>query len=86
MENIVRMMALDACALVAIPGWAQTYPAKPFRIVIGLRRGGDRAEDRVVHCHRDIVSHASLPGVNGEALYRDGRHTGAYPGRVLRSA
>jgi len=24
--------------------------------------------------------------VNGEPLYRDGKHTGAYPGRVLRSA
>jgi len=38
-KSIVRVILFGACALGVTPGWAQGYPAKPVRIVIGFSAG-----------------------------------------------
>ena len=39
MKNIARIALFAACAVGGVVGWAQSYPAKPVRIVIGFSAG-----------------------------------------------
>ena len=39
MKSIAPVVLFGACALCATPGWTQSYPAKPVRIVIGFSPG-----------------------------------------------
>jgi N-acyl-D-amino-acid deacylase len=52
-------------------------PLRPTAVK-DLPAGGTR-----LYCKAEGISQVI---VNGQVLYRDGRHTGAYPGKVLRSA
>jgi tripartite-type tricarboxylate transporter receptor subunit TctC len=38
-KSAVRIIVFGACALCVTPGWAQGYPAKPVRIVVGFSAG-----------------------------------------------
>jgi tripartite-type tricarboxylate transporter receptor subunit TctC len=39
MKSVAPIVLFGACALCATPGWTQSYPAKPVRIVIGFSPG-----------------------------------------------
>lgn len=39
MKNNARIILFGACFLCAAPGWAQSYPAKPVRIIVGFSAG-----------------------------------------------
>ena len=38
-KRAVHVIASGACALCALPGWTQSYPAKPVRMVVGFSAG-----------------------------------------------
>ena len=38
-SSAARIIVLGACALCAVPGWTQGYPAKPVRVVVGFSAG-----------------------------------------------
>jgi len=38
-RSAARLVLLGACVLWVAPGWAQGYPAKPVRIVVGFSAG-----------------------------------------------
>ena len=39
MKNNAQIILFGACFLCAAPGWAQSYPAKPVRIIVGFSAG-----------------------------------------------
>jgi tripartite-type tricarboxylate transporter receptor subunit TctC len=39
MRFIGRSVTVAACALVVLPAWSQSYPAKPVRVIIGFSPG-----------------------------------------------
>ena len=68
------------------PGSSQPRPvhhAKTINLVLKVwRQNGPRDAGRFENYKAEGISEVI---VNGEVLYRDGRHTGALPGTVLRS-
>ena len=72
-----RLMPGAAADIVVFDPQTVGSPARPT-LVHDLPAGGGRMAAKA-HGMRNVV-------VNGTTLYRDGVHTGAYPGQVLRSA
>ncbi len=38
-KSAARMIMFGACVLCVAPGWAQVYPAKPVRVIVGFSAG-----------------------------------------------
>ena len=71
-----RLRAGTAADIVIFDESQVNSPLRPSPVK-DLPAGGTR-----LYCKAEGISHVI---VNGEMLYRDGRHTGALPGKVLRS-
>ena len=72
-----RLKAGAAADIVVFDEATVNSPVRPTAVK-DLPAGGTR-----LYCKAEGISQVI---VNGQVLYRDGRHTGALPGRVLRSA
>jgi len=72
-----RLKAGAAADIVVFDEATVNSPVRPTAVK-DLPAGGTR-----LYCKAEGISQVI---VNGQVLYRDGRHTGAHPGRVLRSA
>jgi len=72
-----RLKAGAAADIVVFDEATVNSPVRPTAVK-DLPAGGTR-----LYCKAEGISRVI---VNGQVLYRDGRHTGALPGRVLRSA
>ena len=72
-----RLKAGAAADIVVFDEATVNSPVRPTAVK-DLPAGGTR-----LYCKAEGISRVI---VNGQVLYRDGRHTGAHPGRVLRSA
>ncbi len=72
-----RLQAGAAADIVVFDEATINSPIRPTAVK-DLPAGGTR-----LYCKAEGISQVI---VNGQVLYRDGRHTGALPGRVLRSA
>ena len=71
-----RLRAGSAADIVIFDESKVNSPLRPTPVK-DLPAGGTR-----LYCKAEGISHVI---VNGQVLYRDGRHTGALPGKVLRS-
>ena len=71
-----RLRAGSAADIVIFDEAKVNSPLRPTPVQ-DLPAGGTR-----LYCKAEGISHVI---VNGQELYRDGRHTGALPGKVLRS-
>jgi N-acyl-D-aspartate/D-glutamate deacylase len=76
-EDRGRLKAGAAADIVIFDEQTIDSPIRPS-LVKDLPAGGTR-----LYCKAEAISETI---VNGAVLYRNGRHTGAYPGQVLRSS
>lgn len=84
LEDAIRKMTSLPAAQFSLPDRGRLAAGMPADIVVfDAARVKDRATYEQPHQYPEGITHVI---VNGEVVVRDGRHTGATPGHVLRHA